>query len=141
MRITLSKILVVLAAIVALLLSIAFSLTICGEGRFPMLRPAEDPDAVPVINAQELLKEFEENEAAARTKYEGRVWLRGRVTGYSGPVVTLEGPPGIQCVYVSGNDQMNMAIRKFFGREVLIEGNFSKRGEELHLFRPWKLKV
>jgi hypothetical protein len=112
------------------------------HGRFPMIHSAEDPDAVPIVDAKELLTQFENDANATLKRYGGRIWLRGMVTEISGPEVTLEGPPGVRCVYVSVNDQTAMQVRTTMGQSVMIEGTLSDRGTgRLHLFRPWKRRV
>ena len=109
------------------------------DGRFPMIHPAEDPDAVPVVEAKELLREFDNDANGTLKKYGGRIWIRGMVTGISGPTVTLEGPPGVDCLYVSVNEQVIMRSRTTMGQPVMIEGTLSDRETgRLHLFRPWK---
>ena len=112
------------------------------DGRFPMIRSADDPDTVPVVEAKDLLDEFETDANATLKKYGGRIWIRGMVTEISGPTVTLEGPPGVHCVYVSVSDQMAMRVRTSMGQSVIIEGMLSDRGTgRLHLCRPWKRQV
>jgi hypothetical protein len=109
------------------------------DGKFPMLLPAEDPEAVPVVEAKELLEEFEKDSVATLKKYRGRIWIRGLITEISGPTVTLDGPPGINCVYVSISDQNVMRIRAGMGEPIVIEGRLSEHEKgRLHLFRPWK---
>jgi hypothetical protein len=109
------------------------------HGKFSMIHPADDPDAVPVVNAEDLLRGFEDDRDATLKKHGGRIWIRGMVTEVSGPTVTLEGPGGIHCVYVSGIDQTVMRIRTSVGQPVMIEGHLSERAQgRLHLFRPWK---
>jgi hypothetical protein len=131
---------VAFSAVMLLLLS-SFVLweALRSDRKFPMIHPAEDRDAVPVADAKELLQEFAADSVGALKKYRGRIWLRGTVTEISGPSVTLEGPPGVLCVYVSVNDQMLMRIRTSMGKQIMIEGNLHKRGGNLTLFRPWKL--
>jgi tRNA_anti-like len=94
----------------------------------------------PVLSAQEILTEYRIDSDAARNKYAGRpVWVKGTVTEMSGPTVTLEGPKGITCVYVSTLQQARLTI----GRKATVEGTLkgSPQSGDMELFRPWKKKV
>src|ERR1051325_1367124 len=103
------------------------------DPKFParMHPPVEDPPAVPVLDAREVLAEYARDPVATTKKYKGRVWLKGKVTEFSGPSVELEGPNGIVCTYVSLQDQEKMQI----GQVITIEGDFD--GGK-HMFRQWK---
>jgi|SRR5262245_23330963 len=130
--------LVISAGMALLLLIVLFWGHNGGEApKLPMpFHPPEPGEAVPVISAQELLREFAQDEDAARQKYGGkRVWVKGTVTEISGPTVTLEGPPGVVCVYVSIPEQARLTI----GLGATIEGRVKGHTKsDLTVFRPCK---
>ncbi len=128
-RITRKRAIVFSAGMLLLLLLFAFAGgPAIVDGRFPMIHSAEDPDAVPIADAKELLTEFENDAKATLKRYGGRIWLRGMVTEISGPEVTLEGPPGVRCVYVSVNDQTAMQVKNHSG---------SLCHDRRNVVRPW----
>ncbi len=140
-RITRKRAVVFSAGMLLLLFAFAGGPAIV-DGRFPIIHSAEDPDAVPIVDVKELLTEFENDANATLKRYGGRIWLRGMVTEISGPYVTLEGPPGVRCIYVSVNDQTAMQLRTIMGYSVMIEGTLSApETGRLKLFRPWKRRV
>jgi hypothetical protein len=136
-RVYLLGIVISAGIVLVLLLALFWRLTWEENPKLPMpFHPPEPEEVVPVITAQELLRAFAQDEVAAREKYHGkRLWVRGTVTKISGPEVTLEGPPGVVCVYVSNPEIARLTI----GWEATFEGGL--RGytkSDLSLFRPCK---
>jgi len=92
------------------------------------------------VSAQDVIKEFQLDADKARGKYENiNTWVNGTVTevSVSGPTIMLEGPSGIECVYLSISEQKRLGV----GQKVTIEGWLGGSKEKIILFRPWKKTV
>ncbi len=75
--------------------------------------------AIPTVNAPDLLRAYADNEARAERDYgKGRIKVQGRVTGFLGDTVTLEGLPAITCNGLTRNEVASLQN----GQEATIEG-------------------